>query len=116
MVSAVRSVSVCLPFCGVVPRSSVAVPTTFVGRGSTYASACSRSSSSKPAGEEDDSRAVVLLHRFSPPSCEHAEAENGNFLSAKNSSMAFKDAPTPGGCQDGDAATRSASASVVAEC
>jgi hypothetical protein len=59
---------------------------------------------------------VVLLHRFSPPSCEHTEAEKGNFPSAKNSSTAFKHAPAPGGCRDGDVAARSPSASVVAEC
>jgi hypothetical protein len=116
MVSAVRSVSARLPFCGVVPRNPVAARTTFAGRGSTDASACSRSSSSNPAGEEDNSRAVVLLHRFSPPSCEHAQAEKGNFPSAKNSSMALKDAPAPGGCRDVDAAARSPSASVVAKC
>jgi hypothetical protein len=59
---------------------------------------------------------VVLLHPFSPPSCEHTEAEKGNFPSAKNSSMALKDAPAPCGCRNGDAAARSPSASVVAKC
>ena len=116
MVSVVCTVSACLPFCAVAPRSSVAARAAFVRRGSSDSSTSPRSTSSKPAGEDDDYRAVVLLPSFSPPSCEHAEAEKGNFPSAVISSMAFKDAPAPGGCRHGDAAARSPSASVVVVC
>lgn len=116
MASVVCFGSARFPFCGVAPRSSGVVRSTSPGRGASGASVFSRSPSSLPAGEVDDFGAVVRLQRSSPSSCEHAEAEKGNFPSAMISSVAFKDAPAPGGCRNGVAAARSPSASVVDVC
>ena len=55
MVSVARWGSARFPFCGGVPRSSVAARATFCGRGSSDSSALSGSSSSLQAGEDEDS-------------------------------------------------------------
>jgi hypothetical protein len=115
MLSAGWSVSARFPFCVEGPWSLAVARATFGGRGSADPSACSRSSSSEPAGEDGVPSSVVLLRLLFAPSCEHAEAEKGDFPAAKIPHAAFKVAPAPGGCPDGGAAARLPSASVSAE-